>query len=173
MPEALQIHPAGLQSWPYPREYGHEAVVQSTDFVRGEPLAREGDQATIDAQIESCFVPFIKAHPETTFVLYFPPYSVAEWYRLYAEGTLGRILFHKEYFTEQLLGYENVKIYDPQSDADIITNLDNYFDLIHYGPWINELVIDRISQDHYRITSLDDLKANNARIEALAAAFVP
>ena len=73
----------------------------------------------------------------------------------------------------KMLQYENVKIYDPQPDAEIITDLNNYMDLHHYGPWINELLVNRMSQEMYRVTTLDEIKANNARIEELAAAFVP
>lgn len=154
-------------------EYGREAVMRDVHFTYHEPGMREGDQSLIDAHIASCFAPFIEAHPETTFILFFPPYSVAEWYRLYAEGSIGRILFHKEYFAQQMLQYENVKIYDPQPDAEIITDLNNYMDLHHYGPWINELLVNRMSQEMYRVTTLDEIKENNACIEELAAAFVP
>lgn len=154
-------------------EYGRDAVLRSVQFTYREPGVREGDQPLIDAHIESCFAPYIEAHPETTFILFFPPYSVAEWHRLYAEGSIGRILFHKEYFAQQMLQYENVKIYDPQPDAEIITDLNNYMDTNHFGPWINELLVNRMSQEIYRVTTLDEIKANNARIEELAAAFVP
>lgn len=155
------------------QEYGREAVLRSVNFICGEPIAREGDQEIIDAHIDTCLAPFIQAHPETTFLLMFEPYSVCEWYRLYAEGTISRILFHKEYFAARMLEYENVKLYDPQSDAEIITNLDNYMDALHFGPWINELLTERIAQEQYRVTDMAQIGESNARIEALAAAFEP
>lgn len=154
-------------------EYGREAVLRSVNFIYKEPGQREGDQETIDAHIDACLAPFIQAHPETTFLLMFEPYSVVEWYRLYAEGSINRVLFHKEYFARRMLTYENVRLYDPQSDADIITNLDNYMDTNHFGPWINELLIERMAQEQYRVTEIEQIIENNARIEALAQAFEP
>lgn len=154
-------------------EYGREAVLRSVDFVYKEPGVREGDQETIDAHIDTCLAPYIRAHPETTFLMMFEPYSVCEWYRLYAEGSINRILFHKEYFARRMLEYGNVRLYDPQADAEIVTDLDNYMDANHFGPWINELLTERVAQEHYRVTEIEQIIENNARIEEMAAAFVP
>lgn len=154
-------------------EYGREAVLRDTSFIYKEAGKREGDQEIIDAHIDICLAPFIQEHPETTFLLMFEPYSVGEWYRLYAEGSINRILFHKEYFASRMLSYPNVRIYDPQADAQIITDFDNYLDLHHFGPWINELLTRRIAQGMYEVTDIEQIEENNARLEALAMSFKP
>ncbi|MEB3701831.1 hypothetical protein Bealeia1_00900 [Candidatus Bealeia paramacronuclearis] len=43
-----------------------------------------------------------------------------------------------------LLGLENVLIFDFQDQEDIISNLDNYSDEIHYSKFINDCMLQYI-----------------------------
>lgn len=89
----------------------------------------------------------IQQHPETEFVFFMPPFSVLYWDRELIKGTFDATMDCVEYTMERLLPYENVRIYFYQNEEEIITNLDNYKDYSHYGPWINDLLTQYIADN--------------------------
>ena len=111
--------------------------------------------------VEYNYLPYVQAHPETEFIFFFPPYSLAHWYTFYQVGSFEYHLDQKIALIQALLPYENVKIYDFQGRTDWILNLDNYIDSSHYGPWINDAMTELIAQGEHRILSIDDAQANN------------
>ena len=94
----------------------------------------------------------ILAHPETQFVFFMPPFSVLYWDAEIRNGTFESTMDGVEYALKYLLEYENVQIYFYQGDEDIITNLNNYKDYSHYGPWINNLITQYISEGRNQVT---------------------
>ena len=50
-------------------------------------------------------------HPETVFYLFYTPYSIAYWDDLYFSGQLDIQIEATFIFTEQLLEYNNVKLF--------------------------------------------------------------
>lgn len=51
-----------------------------------------------------------------------------------------------------LLEYDNAEVYFYQDDRDIITNLDNYMDMIHFTKEINYDIYDKLSRKEARLT---------------------
>lgn len=51
-----------------------------------------------------------------------------------------------------LLAYDNVTIYCFQDAPEIVTNLDNYMDSIHFSPAINKWMLDQMVQGNDRLT---------------------
>ncbi len=62
------------------------------------------------------------------------------------------MLEFKEYAIKEMLNYDNVKLYDFQNLDDIVLNLDNYKDTIHYSSEICDEIIRNISEDKNLIT---------------------
>jgi hypothetical protein len=145
------------------------------DFAQFTPNeSRRSADAFLDAasaNLSEHLIPFIEAHPETQFDLFFPPYSAARWYEFYRLGQLGYHLNQKEAAVAELLPYENVRIYDFQGEAQWITNFDHYIDTSHYGPWINDTMAERMSQNECRVTSVEEMKAGSDRIREAVAVF--
>ena len=102
--------------------------------------------------------------PDTEFIFFFPPYALVRWDNFYEAGNLHYHHVQKEAIIKRLLPYENVKIYDFQAEADWILNLDHYIDDGHYGPWINDAMIEAIAEDRYRITEVSQAQKNDAAI---------
>lgn len=101
----------------------------------------------IDANISN-MTGLIQSHPETEFVFFMPPFSVLYWDAEIRNGTFESTMDGVEYALAHLLEYENVQIYFYQGEEDIITDLDNYKDYSHYGPWINDLITQYISEGY-------------------------
>lgn len=145
--------------------YGKDAVLHgrtiSSAEVAQEPLV---DHPPLSQQsmlnIEYNFIPYIEAHPDTEFIFFFPPYSLMQWYNFYASGQLHYNLMQKQAVVERFLPYDNVKLYDFQTQLDWILNLDHYVDCEHYGPHINEKMVSMIAADQCRITSADQVREN-------------
>lgn len=157
--------------------YGKETALANTP-ITDEVFAQ--DPPRIDPQMSQQtmlnvthnVLPYIEAHPDTEFLFFFPPYSLAMWYGFYRTGSLNYHLGQKEAITAALLPYDNVKIYDFQARTDWITDLDNYIDASHYGPWINAAIAEAISSGEQRVTSASVVQANDAVIHALVMQIV-
>lgn len=108
------------------------------------------------------------AHPETEFYIFIPPYSILWWDNLYRDGDTNAYLYMEKYALSQLLKYSNVKIYNFQNAEDVIFNLDNYTDSLHFSPEINKYMCDCMLENKYLIKDASDLDASFDKIYSYA-----
>lgn len=97
-------------------------------------------------------LPFIEAHPETEFWIMVPPYSMLFWEQEVLKGSLEDVIAIYAFTFEQLLSYDNVKVYYFQNEQEIITNLDNYKDAAHHKTEFNRYMFDCMKEDKNRLT---------------------
>ena len=120
---------------------------------------------------------YVAAHPETTFKIYMPPYSVAYWYVMTRGGLSEQQYRSRARVCELLLDYPNVEIYDYSSRLEWITDLGNYFDYSHHSGAISDAIMRAMAAGENRVTSVEDMAAGSARIrqavEDFAAAYEP
>lgn len=168
-----------MYNWGSLYAYGRDAALRDVTLSGAEvEQAARPDEPVLSQQtllnLEHNYLPYIEAHPDTDFIFFFPPYSLVRWYEYYQQGIMGEFLGQKEAVIQALLPYENVRIYDFQAELDWITDLDNYIDSGHYGPWINDAMIELIADDQYRIAAVAQAQANNdviaGQVDALRAA---
>ena len=79
----------------------------------------------------------IAKNPQTQFYFFLPPYSVVWWDSAVRSGERDAFLYAQERVLSQILAFDNVEVYDFQTDEEIISDLDNYMDPIHFTPQIN------------------------------------
>lgn len=94
----------------------------------------------------------VKNHPETTFKFFFPPYSMLWWDNACRSGERDAVIYNEKQAVAALLEYDNAEVYFYQDDRDIITNLDNYMDMIHFSKDINYYIYDRLAKGEARLT---------------------
>lgn len=110
----------------------------SVSTLYPDTLLDENDfLANSKANMEENILPFIKAHPDTKFIISFPPYSILNWAIYANNGSLPALEKEYELVINELLQYDNVTIYFFCNDKDIIYNLDLYADALHYNRDIN------------------------------------
>jgi|GEM_PF-135157 len=80
----------------------------------------------------------ITEHPDTEFIFFFPPYSALWWDEVTRAGERDIYLHCEEKVMEMLLAHDQVTVYDFQNEADIVSDLDNYMDTVHFTPQINQ-----------------------------------
>ncbi|MDY3763776.1 MAG: hypothetical protein SO031_06555 [Candidatus Ventricola sp.] len=120
---------------------------------------------------------YVAAHPETTFKIYMPPYSVAYWYVMTRGGLSEQQFRSRARVCELLLDYPNVEIYDYSSRLEWITELDNYFDYSHHSGEISDAIMRAMAAGENRVTSVSQMEEGSAcirrAVEAFAAAYEP
>lgn len=103
------------------------------------------------ANIDTNLIPLIQHHPETTFYLFYPPYSILAFKDMQNKGWLSTVELFKRHLFTQLSHYPNVKIYDFQTSKEVTCNLDNYKDILHYHQRINRWMLEEMKNEKYRI----------------------
>ena len=71
---------------------------------------------------------------------------------MYRSGELGQSMYAARTSMERLLDYENVRMYYFQNDREIILDLDNYMDPVHFTAGINQYMVEQMKEDNYRLT---------------------
>lgn len=147
-------------SWGQYQSYGREQVLKSVQAFEGEweelGLSEE-DRERIRENVEMNVLNIALENPEVTFYVFFPPYSIAYWKALTVTKQLNAQLEAEQMTVEILLQANNIEIYGFANEVEMAADLDNYSDALHYGPWINEKILEwmhdgshRLRADNYR-----------------------
>lgn len=92
------------------------------------------------------------SHPDTVFRFLVPPLSMMWWDCAYVNGELEERIYILDRAVSALLPFENVEIYYFQNEDWIVCNLDNYLDMVHYRPEINQYMLERMAVGENRVT---------------------
>ncbi len=107
-------------------------------------VGEDADMDKLEANL-TLLTDMVKAHPETEFRFFFPPYSFVWWDEAYRTGVLERNLHGRELAMEALLALPNVRVYDFQEDEEVILNPDNYMDTLHFSADITRDIFDTLA----------------------------
>lgn len=126
------------------------------DYTKSE-YALKSMKENIDINL----LPLIQNHPETTFYIFYPPYSILAFKDMKNKGWLKSVEEFKHYVFLELAHYPNVKLYDFQASSEVTCNLDNYKDLLHYHQRINTWMLQQMKNESYLIKNNAQLKSSN------------
>lgn len=144
-----------MEAEPENHEYGATLALSEftpTDnsaFPVGDPnLYRTNTEQNLEQNI----LPLIEAHPNTEFQFFVPSYSILYWGKLCKEGIAKAELESLRMMMEACLPYDNVTIYSYLWDEEIITDLNNYRDVLHFSPEVQANLLDKMTQNIGLIT---------------------
>lgn len=144
------------KNWSDDFPYGADAVLSgATSFQTPstEPASlNDGERNMIRENVQQNVIDLALEHPETTFYLFFPPYSVAYWATEYANGRIEHQISAEEAAIEMLVQVPNIRFYAFDNNFDLVCNLDNYRDPGHYGEWVNSWILEQFQSDEYLLT---------------------
>lgn len=126
------------------------AYVKPNTVIQSVPVSDEKKQL-IDTNI-SMVIEEITSHPNTEYTIIFPPYSLLWWDCGYSNGLANEYFLVLETILPKLLEYENVTIYYFQSEKEIVCDLNNYMDMVHYSPAINQHMLNCIANGENQVT---------------------
>ena len=138
------------------KETGYKYVMQSYDRweqkAETAPGLTEADVEMVTANIQQNFVDLVNRYPDTTFYIFYTPYSICWWDFMNQEGMINYYFEAELIATKLLLECPNVRLYNFHDKYDIITNLDNYRDKEHYGAHVNSMILEWLSDGDGLVT---------------------
>ncbi|EJN12352.1 hypothetical protein PMI42_04324 [Bradyrhizobium sp. YR681] len=142
------------------------AFAYITDPVRSRFL---GEGYSYDAMVrhfERDVVGLITRHPDVTFDIYFPPYSILQFVAMRdaSPPTLKIVTDVTAVVATRLTQLPNVRLHDFRAIKAVTHDLDNYSDVIHHSPVVDAMVLGWLRSGEYRVdpkaplASLNELK---------------
>lgn len=127
------------------RETGLDIIMQSYDRenVNTDVPTNFGEEERKMAEttINENIISIVNRYPDTTFYIFYPPYSICYWDALYIKGTIMRQTSAEQVATELLLECPNVRLYNFFDQYDVVCNPDYYCDDGHYNAEINSRIL--------------------------------
>lgn len=113
----------------------------------------EEDRQNVEENIKDNIVRVVEKYPEVDFYLIFCPPSIARWGKYYRWGEVQYRIAAGETATGLLLNEKNIHLYGFQDDLEVVCNLDNYRDTIHYSSDIASYIIKTVSEGKRELTT--------------------
>ncbi|WP_028133200.1 hypothetical protein [Bradyrhizobium japonicum] len=153
------------------REYNAKKTLAAFTYITNPTRSRflgEGyDYEVMVRHFEQDAVGLIARHPDVTFDIYFPPYSILQFVamREASPATLKTVTDLTAVIARRLAQLPNVRLHDFRAIKEVTHDLDNYGDVIHHSPVVDAMVLRWLASGAYRVdakaplSSLDELKA--------------
>ena len=135
-------------------------LIQSNGYVRltieEERKWNLQDEQLMLGNLEQNIIRLAKDYPYTDFYLYFPPNPIIWWDQMQRTGELEWYITAEEKASQQLVKYENIHLFSFHDKYEVVFNIENYSDHIHYGPEINEYILqwmakeERLTEENYK-----------------------
>jgi hypothetical protein len=143
------------------------AFAYITDPVRSRFLGEGYGYEAMVRHFERDAAGLIARHPDVTFDIYFPPYSILQFVAMRdaSPATLKIVTDLTTRVAERLTQLPNVRLYDFRAIKEVTHDLGNYSDVIHHSPVVDAKVLSWLASGQYRVdpnkptASLDELKA--------------
>lgn len=135
-----------------------------------EALPEDAFIEAVEANLSANIIPYIEAHPETEFYLFYPPYSILYWNDVVRQKELDAVIRKLEYMTQRLLAYENVRVFLFQNQREIVCNLNNYADYTHYHKNVCKYMVESFQNGNGELT-LENYRAQFADLKKMAAEY--
>lgn len=143
-------------NWNSNYQFGKEAILKI--YSRRERESNKGDLSNekallIKENLNQNVVEIIKQHPETNFYIVFPPYSIYYWDAINQSGLMDSELAAQRIAIEQLIPYNNIKLFSFNNNFELICNTENYKDYTHYSEDINDNILYWIKDGDFQLKS--------------------
>lgn len=136
-------------------DYSKENVLRS---YQRKPLAEEvtvfgeEDRQRVLANVRQNITCAVEQYPNVTFYLFLTPYSICYWDEVVREGRLEYMLSAESMAIEEMLKYDNIRLFSFTDNTEMICELDNYKDQGHYSPEINSQMLKWMKNGEYELT---------------------
>lgn len=142
-------------NWNDEYTFGAETVLSTYTLgekAKTEQELSEDEKVMIYENILQNVTDLADAHPETTFYLFFPPYSICYWDTLHNDGQIDWRIDAERAAIEEMLKHPNIRLYSFCDDFELVCNLDNYKDQAHYGEWVNSWILEWMHDGEHLLT---------------------
>ncbi|RTE89418.1 hypothetical protein [Bradyrhizobium sp. LVM 105] len=153
------------------RDYNAKKTLAAFSYITNPTRSRFlGEGYNYEAMVrhfERDAVGLIARHPDVTFDVYFPPYSILQFVamREASPATLKIVTDLTAVIARRLTPLPNVRLHDFRAVKEVTHDLNNYSDVIHHSPVVDAMVLRWLASGEYRVdpkqptASLEELKA--------------
>lgn len=113
----------------------------------------EEERTMVQENIRQNVVSLAMEHPETTFYIFFPPYSICYWDELHNNGEVDWRIDAEEAAIAEMVNIPNIRLYSFCNYFEMVCHLSNYKDQAHYGEWINSYMLEWMRKGEYLLTA--------------------
>ncbi len=117
----------------------------------------EEKQAIVHGNISQNIISVLEENPDTTFNLFFTPYSILWFDTVNRTNELQKYIDGMEYAASLMLEYDNIKLFSFFSNYELIGNIENYKDIAHYSEHVNSMMltwmdtgVGQLTKDNYQ-----------------------
>ena len=132
--------------WSHDKEFGAAKAMQAyqkpAEVLEEQDFSK--DISVIRQNIEN-LAQQISSHPDTRYRFLIPPYSMMWWDCAKVNGTLEKQFYMLEQVMPVMLSLPNVEVYYFQYEESIVCDLDQYMDMIHYTPRVNQFMLEQMA----------------------------
>lgn len=135
-------------TWETGKQFGLQTAIAS--YERPKDCGEQYDRYLFDTERRKnwdILDKWIDGHPETTFYLYFPPYSTLYLDSIIREGKVESLMFLLYDTANRYKDKPNVRFYSFMEHNGITTNYDNYTDMVHYKSEINRYMAEYMAEN--------------------------
>ena len=154
---------------------GHLEMIR--EFRDGEPLLMKqllGAFTDREYPLLDRVSEVVRANPEVRFDFFFPPISAISYadeelfgISILDQNDLARFFFIQSETVRRLSEHSNAGIHGFDTQRDIVLDLRNYKDLYHYGPHVNQIMIDSMADGRSLLTPENIDTYQKGRLEIL------
>lgn len=126
---------------------------------------------SVKQNLQTNICPFIENNPDTTFYIFFPPYSILYWNDVMSENHLEATMAEYRYIVETMLAYENVRVFYFPNQEWIVTDLNNYADYSHYHKDINHYMTECFASGECEIKNLEQMDEAQKKMKEIIDRF--
>lgn len=137
-------------------QFGAETVLQT--YKRGQKVEivkelTDKQKKTISDNVKQNVTQVALSNPDVEFYFYYSPYSIVWWDEVNNSNRVEYYIEAMRILAEEALKYENIKLFDFCSNYEVVCNLDNYKDKIHYSAEINSKILNQMKENEYLLTT--------------------
>lgn len=137
---------------------------------REEPLPADYFTQAVEKNMTENICPYFEAHPETEFYIFFPPYSILYWNDVRNGRELEAVLNRISCMARRMLAYDNVHLFSFLAEEQIVCNLNNYADEIHYHKDVCRYITECFQSGACRLTE-ENLEQHLDSLEKLVSEY--
>ena len=140
-------------NWSDKHIYGKDKVMSGYQRSSGDAsyVLDEYWTRRVRDNLEQNLLSLVRAHRDTEFVCFIPPYSIAKLCTWYEQDSFDYCFGIYELTADMLLSEENVRVFSFYDNYEMICDLDNYRDTTHYGGWVNTYILESIKDNKHEL----------------------
>lgn len=138
--------------WQDKEIFGKDSVLEKYQSDKDNYKEVIEDREITRLNIRKNLVELANKYPNTEFDFYLPPYNIIFWYDLINNGAFDSKIEGIKVIVEELLSCKNVKLYCFIDEWDIVTDFNNYKDVLHYSEDISSYILIKINNNENLLT---------------------